>query len=92
MKIKEGFVLRDVCGDQVIIGEGLEAIDFGSLLSLNETATWLWKEAEKQGIFTNESLADALYEEYEVSKEKAQNDVSRLLNIWIKEGMIDTSK
>lgn len=89
MKIKEGYVLRDVCGDQVILGEGLEAIDMGSLLSLNETATWLWKEAEKQGSFTNESLANALCEEYEVSNERAQNDVSRLLNIWIQEGMID---
>ena len=32
MKIKKGFVLRNVCGEQVIMGEGLDAIDFGRLL------------------------------------------------------------
>ena len=31
MKIKEGFVLCEVCGEQVIMGEGLGAIDFGHL-------------------------------------------------------------
>ena len=35
MRIKEGFVLREVCGERVIVGEGLGAINFGKLLSLN---------------------------------------------------------
>ena len=43
MKQKEGFVLRTVCGEHVIVGEGLGTIDFGKLISLNETAAWLWK-------------------------------------------------
>ena len=41
MKKKEGLVLREVCGMKVIVGEGLGAVDFGSLLSVNETAAWL---------------------------------------------------
>ena len=45
MKIKNGFVLRTVCGENVIVGEGLDAINFGRMLSLNETAAWLWKQA-----------------------------------------------
>ena len=64
MKLKEGFVLRQVCGENVITGEGLGAINFGKLLALNETAAWLWKEAEAQGEFTVNSLADKLCEEY----------------------------
>ena len=32
MKIKDGFVLREVCGERVIVGEGLGAIDFGILV------------------------------------------------------------
>ena len=50
MKQKKGLVLRDVCGEKVIIGEGLEAIDFGRLLCLNDTAAWLW---EKANVFVN---------------------------------------
>ena len=52
MKIKKGFVLREVCGQNVIVGEGLDAINFGRMLSLNNTAAWIWKEGIRQGEFT----------------------------------------
>ena len=63
MKRKEGFVLREVCGEKVIVGEGLGAIDFGKLLSINETAAWLWNEAGRQVDFSVDSLAEAICEE-----------------------------
>ena len=49
MKIKKGFVLRQVCGENVIVGEGLDAINFGRMLCLNETAAWLWQKAQESG-------------------------------------------
>ena len=82
MKLKEGFVLRQVCGENVITGEGLGAINFGKLLALNETAAWLWKEAEAQGEFTVNSLADKLCEEYEVTAEQARQDVEAIVKKW----------
>jgi hypothetical protein len=82
MKLKEGFVLRQVCGENVITGEGLGAINFGKLLALNETAAWLWKEAEAQGEFTVNSLADKLCEEYEVTAEQAHQDVDAIVKKW----------
>ena len=47
MKQKEGFVLRTVCGEHVIVGEGLGTIDFGKLISLNETAAWIWDNRKR---------------------------------------------
>lgn len=82
MKIKKGFVLRTVCGENVIVGEGLDAINFGRMLSLNETAAWLWKQALEQGDFTTDTLAHALCDEYEVSPEQALNDVKETLDKW----------
>lgn len=82
MKLKEGFVLRQVCGENVITGEGLGAINFGKLLALNETAAWLWKEAEAQGEFTVNSLADKLCEEYDVTAEQARQDVTAIVKKW----------
>ena len=35
MKKKNGFAIREVCGEKVIIGEGLEAINFGKIISMN---------------------------------------------------------
>ena len=89
MKIKNGFVLRDVCGEQVIMGEGIGALDFGRLLCLNETATWLWKQAEKQGDFSVESLAQALCGEYNVSEEQAKADVAAIVAEWQKVNVIE---
>ena len=60
MKIKKGFVLREVCGEKVIVGEGLETINFGKLISVNDTAAMLWQKATELGDFTIEQLADAL--------------------------------
>lgn len=89
MKIKSGFVLRDVCGEQVIMGEGLGALDFGRLLCLNETAAFLWKCAMEMGEFTDESLSEKLYDEYDVSKEQALTDVAQIVNEWKKVGVVE---
>ena len=82
MRLKKGFVLRQVCGENVIVGEGLGAINFGKLLALNETAAWLWKEAQAMGDFTIEALAQRLCEEYEVSTEEALRDVADIVGEW----------
>lgn len=82
MRIKKGFVLREVCGEKVIIGEGLRAINFGKLLALNETAAWLWKQAQEMGNFTIDSLAVRLCEEYEVEADTAHHDVAAIIDSW----------
>lgn len=89
MRIKKGFILREVCGEHVITGEGLTAVNFGRLLALNETAAWLWKQADAMGDFTIEQLADKLCEEYEVTKETAQQDVDTIISQWRKEGVVE---
>ena len=38
MKIKEGFVLREMCGEYIVSAEGLQHINFNKLISLNSTA------------------------------------------------------
>lgn len=89
MKQKEGFVLREVCGQNVIVGEGLEAINFGKLLTMNETATWLWRKGLELGEFTPQELADALCKEYNVSADEARQDVAELIDVWQKAGVIE---
>ena len=89
IRIKKGFVLRDVCGEKVIMGEGLGALDFGKLLCLNETAAWLWSKAESMGAFTVESLAEALCGEYEVSMEVAVHDVTAIVDEWKKVNVVE---
>lgn len=89
MRIKKGFVLRDVCGEQVIMGEGLGALDFGKLISLNESGALLWKAAVEQGDFTVESLAKVLADKYDVTKEQALADVAELMHQWREAGVLE---
>ena len=89
MKLKNGFVLRQVRGENVVVGEGLDAINFGKLLSLNETAAWLWQQAVEMGDFTVEALAARLSEEYEVAEEQAKADVETMINQWDELHLLD---
>ena len=78
MRIKKGFVLREVCGESVIMGEGLKAIDFRKLLAI-----------QAQGDFTVESLTERLCEEYDVTAEEARSCVTELIEKLDKEGVIE---
>lgn len=89
MRIKKGFVLREVCGENVVMGEGLKAIDFRKMLALNKSAAWLWKEVQAQGDFTVESLTARLCEEYDVTAEKARSSVNAFIEELDKEGVIE---
>ena len=89
MRIKKGFVLRQVCGENVIVGEGLGAINFGKMLALNESAAWLWQQAQQQGEFTVESLAEKLCEIYEVSVDEAKKDVADIIDEWKKVDVLE---
>lgn len=89
MKIKKGFVLRQVCGENVIVGEGLGAINFGKLLALNETAAWLWQQAVAMDNFTIDTLVQKLCDEYEVSVDEAKNDVAAILDEWQNVGVVE---
>jgi hypothetical protein len=82
-------VLREVCGEHVIMGEGLGAINFGKLLALNETAAWLWKQAQEMGDFTIEALAERLCDEYEVTAEEARQDVAEIIGEWQKVNVVE---
>ncbi len=87
MKIKEGFILRSICGEYVVVGEGLTQVNFNKMLSLNESAAYLWKEVLGKE-FTREDMAQLLLEKYEVTPEQAAADVEKLLAIWTREGVV----
>jgi predicted transcriptional regulator len=89
MKQKKGFTLREVCGQKVVVAEGLEAINFGKLVTLNETAAWIWMKATELGEFNAEQLADAVCETYPVERDRALQDVISLLSEWQQIGIIE---
>lgn len=88
MKIKDGFTLRTMLGENIVVGEGLSQVNFNKLITLNETAAFLWKEVQGK-TFGKEDLVKLLLDNYEVEEERAAADVDKLIDIWIKEGIIE---
>ncbi len=87
MRINDGFELREMCGEHIIIGTGTTNIDFSKVISLNESAVYLWREIEGKE-FTLEMLASLLTEQYEVPYETALSDTTVLVNKWLEVGIV----
>lgn len=69
----EEFLLRRAAGLTVIVPVGRAAENFPGMISVNETGAFLWQLLECEQ--TEESLAAALTEEYQVTQETALGDV-----------------
>ena len=88
MKIKEGFILREMCGEYIVAAEGLEHINFNKLISLNESAAYLWKELCGKE-FSIEEMAELLIVRYGIDKELALKDSDNLCEAWINAGIAE---
>ncbi|MBQ2299362.1 MAG: PqqD family protein [Bacteroidaceae bacterium] len=88
MKIKEGFEIRNVCGENIIIAHGKENIDFTKVITLNESAVLLWNKAVGKD-FTEEDLVNVLLDEYDVEVPRAAEDVKNLVTLWVEAGLVN---
>lgn len=88
MKIKDGFVLREMCGENIVAAEGIENINFNKLISLNESAAYLWRELIGKE-FTTEEMAELLIVRYGIDKELATTDSANLCEAWINAGIAE---
>ena len=78
MKIKPGFEVRKVCGENLIVGMGEKNIDFSHVITLNESSYFLWEKMQA-GADTIDKLVEAMTEEYEVDPETARKDIESLV-------------
>lgn len=88
MIIKTGFILREMCGEKIVTAEGIENIRFDKLISLNESAAFLWEEVFGKE-FTTEEMADLLVNRYGISKEVALKDSESLAKAWVDAGIAE---
>lgn len=87
MRIKEGFQLRTICGENIIVATGFKNIDFSKIISLNESATLLWKGLLDRD-FEVEDMVKLLTDEYEVDEATAHNDAEAVVKQWQEIGLI----
>lgn len=77
MKIKDGYILRNVAGSFVVVPIGEAATEFNGMMNLNDTGAFLFEKLI-DGI-SREDLIKALTDEYDVDVETASKDVDSFI-------------
>lgn len=77
MKIKEGFILRQVADSFLVVAVGDAVKDFKGMINLNETGAFFWRLLEKGA--TKEEMVKEITKEYEVDEETAGKDVDKFV-------------
>jgi hypothetical protein len=78
MRIRDGFLLRDVGGACIVVPLGERVVDFNGLITLNETGRALW-ERLTVGCALGE-LVDTLVRDFEVTPDDAARDVQAFMD------------
>lgn len=87
MRIKSGFMLREVAGSYVVVAVGERSAEFNGMVSLNETGAFLWKASEKDA--GKDNLIQSLMTQYEVSEEQASKDVDKFIEMITENGFAE---
>ena len=77
MKRSADFLLRDVAGTLVVVPVGAAVSTFPGMITLNETAAYIWELLEQEQ--TVDSLEEAMAERYDAPAEKIREDVEALV-------------
>ena len=85
-RLTEGFVHRQVAGNDILISVGANVANFNGCIILNPVASFLWDAlAQPQCVST---LTELLTEEFEVTSDKAKSDVEHFLDMLLRNSMV----
>ena len=89
MRINRNFIMRTVAGEPILVNVETSSVDFNNMLSLSETAAWLWEKAAGcVGEFDEPDLVRWLTEEFDVDEATAVKDVSEMVSQWRQYGLV----
>ena len=85
-KIKE-FILREIADEYVLIPTGKTTEEFNGMITLTETATYIYNHIEEADSF--DELLNMMLEEYEIDKETLARDSYMFINHMLQNRMIE---
>lgn len=86
MKLRSDFTLREIAGDYIVIPTGANYLDFGAIISLNDSGAFLWKQLQEGN--SHAQLCVALAAEYGIDDKTAETDVSEFIELLKEHGLI----
>lgn len=87
MKIKDGFLLREVAGNYVVIAVGEDAVNFNSIITVNEIGAYIWNKINEGK--NEEAIADDIIGEYRIDRNTALKDIGEFANQLREAGIIE---
>ncbi len=87
MKIKDGFVRREVAGNNVVVAVGEAAEKFSGMMKLNDTGCFIWKKLESG--MTREELVKSMTDAYDVDEKTAYKGIDSFISELEKIGCIE---
>ena len=87
MKVIDGFKLRSLGKEFVVVGEGEAQVNFNKMISLNESAAFLWKEVCAMESFELEDLENLLIGKYGIDAATAKKDSAYIASKWLDFGI-----
>lgn len=79
MKIKPGYKIRTIAGENVIVSVGTLNVNMTKVISLNDTSVWLWNQLGNND-FDNQTVADLLCQHFDVDHDTALADSNDWIN------------
>lgn len=76
MKRKDGFIVRQIAGQNVAVAVGARSKTFHGMIKLNDSALFIWNLLEKDT--TVDKMIDAMLEEYELDRDTARSAVEKI--------------
>lgn len=87
MKIKDGFMLREIAGQWVVVPLGSRVVEFNSIMTLTESGAILWKLMEKGS--GEDEMIKALLAEYDVDESVVRGDVHAFVESIAEKGICE---
>lgn len=87
MRIKKGFTLRTVMGQNIILAEGNNADSYGKMITLNTSAAMLWEKLKGKN-FSVDDAAHLLVEHYGIDPQQAHDDACHIIDLMTSKGLL----
>ena len=87
MRIKDGFVLRKVMDNYVVVSVGESSKTFRGMIKLNVTAVEIWNGIAA-GLDRN-AIVDALLDKYDADVSTVERDVDSTLALLSEQGIVE---
>ena len=77
MKIKDGFVLREIADKIVVVPTGDLINEFNGMINLNGTGKFIWEQLGENT--TVEDIVNKLMQKYGIDENKAKEDTEKFI-------------